>query len=1367
MKKTIHKFSFCLILFFCFQINGQTLDYKNEASKENSNFFEIVKKTRKQFSNKKKSTNKAASRLEKKYRKQFERWVYIWKDRVNPDGTFPKNQVNKEEYLNVLLSKSNAQAKSTSASTTKPWVQIGPTAIVNKNGNLDYPGPGRVDVVAVDPNNSNIMYVGTPSGGLWKTINGGTSWTPKTDDLAGMGVTDILIDPTTTSTLYMATGDRDSSYISSIGLFKSTDAGETWTLLEETDVASKFSFSLSDNEYIRDIAFGRNPNGTINPSTIFALTNDQIRRSTDSGANWSNMAVDYGGFTYSAKFQSIVFDPNDGNKVVVSDFFGGLYYSTNGGDNFKVHPAFPGGNNQAILRITATPADNDYFYGINQAGIFEKYRFAFTDTSVDLDASKTIVGFNSQDGYIQCIAVSSTNANNLMVGGVQGWRSNDNGLTFSNALNAYDNPPFSAGQIHVHADHHFLLYTDDNHVINGNDAGLRMGLAVPNSDADFPDKSSGLIITQVYNIAITQGLNGDDYMMANQDNDGFSKIEKDGTRQWVAAVAGDGTGTAIDINDPEIRYLGGTSGQLSRTDDGYASGYASAIKILKEDKTNAAFISPIALHPTDPNIVYVGHGDVKKTTNKGGTTDLEEYPMDPNSFTALSSSLTQTSFLDVSLNSSSVRIFAIGELGGNITLRRSIDDGANWTTITNIDANPSAMPVELGLTFNSVYAVPNTDVVYATVSSYTDAKKIYKSIDNGNTWTNISGNMPNIIMKKIILDPNKSNETIYVATELGLYFTDDTTTPTSTNWTKLGTGLPNVIVTDIKVSKNNGNVYIGTFGRGMWVYNDQKYFDNTIPANVFWSDTSSWEGETLPTITDDVFIKAAEEVYIDSNGAVAKSIEIADTGLLYIEKNADLTIEENFDSTSANSVTNIYSDTGESGVLIVKGTSTGKVTYARGGILSGIPMAEKWNLISSPVIGQTVKSFATNAGNEIRTKGTSPVKYAIGKYNDANVIAETKWEYFDENVDAAVVFEKGIGYTISRDMNGPVSFTGTLQTSSFNVDAAHDKWVAVGNPFTAYYPANKVGSGNFIQENDAKLADGTIRVWQDSQNKYVTYTNLPSTLITKILAPGQGFFIKMKATGTDEMVTFNNEKRGTKTSFTGDNTFNKSSNTTPFIKIYVSKGNLKVNTDVIFSENATIGFDENQDIVNFGYSEFDLTTRLLDNSSDKFYTIQSIPKDNYENQIIALNLVGKENEVITFSSFNNNLPDGLKVFLEDKETSNFYELSETEKHTLTLSKNASGFGRFSIRFSRKALSVNDTNIADIKIYNQNNFLQIKGIDSGSIKIDLFDINGKMLFNQKQSVDKFSPIDLNSFSKGVYLVKVTSEKKSATKKIIIN
>ncbi|WP_425595440.1 T9SS type A sorting domain-containing protein [Polaribacter atrinae] len=125
------------------------------------------------------------------------------------------------------------------------------------------------------------------------------------------------------------------------------------------------------------------------------------------------------------------------------------------------------------------------------------------------------------------------------------------------------------------------------------------------------------------------------------------------------------------------------------------------------------------------------------------------------------------------------------------------------------------------------------------------------------------------------------------------------------------------------------------------------------------------------------------------------------------------------------------------------------------------------------------------------------------------------------------------------------------------------------------------------------------------------------------------------------------------------------------------------------------------------------------------------------------------------------------MFLEDKETGSSYELSDTEKYTLTLSSDASGFGRFYVHISSQALSVISDDVSKIQIFNQNNFLQIKGTNTGTLKIDLFDLNGKTILKENKSSEKYSPLDLNGLSKGVYLVKVTTEGKSVSKKIIID
>jgi photosystem II stability/assembly factor-like uncharacterized protein len=1040
MRKVLNYFLLILFITNCLQLNAQRTNYKDEASKENSNFYKIVKKTRKQFLETKLLSKGVESRSNKKELKQFERWVWIWKDKVNPDGTFPKNKINKEEYLKLLMNDSNKFAKTTSTNT-KPWQQIGPLVTPEVNGYAAYPGMGRINVVAVQPGgglNNNTMYAGAAAGGLWKTTDGGVTWVPKTDDFAGLGVTDIIIDPNDSNIIYMATGDEDGQHISSIGVFKSVDAGDTWS-------ATGLTFSLNEYEYVRDLSFA--PGSS---TVIFALTNNEVKKSTDSGATWVNKpAGNYNG----DRFQNIIFDPNDATKVIVSDAYSTLYFSSDSGENFTEHSVYAGVT-PSKFKLTSSANDTENFYVLKQDGTFYKFRYAMQNIAADKISEITISGFNSQGGYNQCLAVSPTNKNNIIIGGVNGYKSTDNGDTFSMLLNAYNSPP-GVG-FYVHPDHHHLSFLPDGvTVINGHDGGIHKGLI--SATTGWTDLSNGLLITQPYNISITQSINGDDYMMGNQDNDGFSKVFQTDANKWVSCLAGDGTATGIDINNSDIRYLGGTSGVLFRSDNGYANGYAAAVILLGND-ADAAFVSPLSLHPTIAATIYAGHSDVKKSIDRGAT------------WIPLTSGLTKTEFLDVSLNdnSTTVRIFAIGKSGGISTLKRSIDDGANWITI----ASPA------GVIINSIYGVPNTNVVYATVSSYTAGKKVYKSTDNGSSWSDISGDLPNIIMYKIILDPNKSNETIYLATELGLYFKDNTTT----NWVKLGSGLPNVRISDIEISKDNGNVYIGTFGRGMWVYNDQKYFDNVTDNN--WSTAENWEGKTLPTVTDDVFLKDSESVTLNTNATTVKSLEIEEGALLTIEKNRDLTIENNFSSSLVNSLVKINSDVNDSGVLIVNGAATGKVEFERGGL-----KLDKWSLVSVPLEGQKIKSFAIDVNNNIRVNTTpTPDRYAVGYYNDANGVGN-KWEYYDADIDVNTTFIKNKGYTVSRNTDGAVSFVGTLLTDNQLVYVTPDEWNAIGNPYTAYYPANKNINVSFISDNTTNLDSPAIYIWDVTQNKYVAISD--------------------------------------------------------------------------------------------------------------------------------------------------------------------------------------------------------------------------------------------------------------------------------------
>ena len=738
-----------------------------KTGKQSDNYYDIVAQKR-QYFNRLKNQGQW-SRKEQKAYKQFERWAYIWKDRINPDGSFPseKQLMDKNEFIQLLLHKNHNKNPDDFSNNT--WNLVGPDSNVNPNNYSAYPGMGRINVVAVDPNNSNILIAGASAGGIWKTTDGGNNWTPIGDDFAGMGITDILIDPNNSNIIYAATGDEDGRHIPSIGVFKSTDGGNTWN-------PTGLTFSLANKQYIRDLAFDPG-----NSQKIFALTKSNIKISTDGGASWNNANISYTPYQpFTAYFQTIVFDPDDANKVVVSDMWGGIFVSTNGGNNFALHQTYTSGNNFAPLKLTATPNDTDHFYGIDSNGNFYKFRFNMDGSSNDLVANSSINGFNSQGGYNIAIAVSPTNKNNIIVGGVKGYVSTDNGQSFSVKLNPYNNPP-GVG-FYVHPDHHHLSFLSDGvTVINGHDGGIHKGGFSANS---WTDISNGLVITQSYNIAITQENNGDNFIMANQDNDGFSKVVKNGVRQWVAAAAGDGTAAGIDYSNPDIRYLGGTNGALYRGNDGFSSGAFSGTQILAPTG-NAAFVSPMEIHPTTPSTIYAGHGDILKSTDYG------------NSWAGLSCGAYPVSYINVTPYNGNTHICIVG----NGTGKHSTNDGQTWQSLN----------LPSGYQINSLIAKPNSNILYATVPGY-NADKVIKSTDGGNTWSSISSGLPNIAMKRIVLKTDENNETLFVGTELGVYWKNNT----MSSWQKLGQGLPNVIVNDLRINYADQELYAGTFGRSMW-----------------------------------------------------------------------------------------------------------------------------------------------------------------------------------------------------------------------------------------------------------------------------------------------------------------------------------------------------------------------------------------------------------------------------------------------------------------------------------------------------------------------------------------------------------------------
>ena len=358
-------------------------------------------------------------------------------------------------------------------------------------------GVGRINNLTFDPNNDNILWVGSPSGGLWKSIDGGLSWTSNTDLLPNLGVSDIAIDPTNSNIMYIITGDRDSDDTYAYGLMKSTDGGSTWNTTglsfnvnsayrgnrilihpNNTNILLVSTRKSGYGETFRSTDGGENwdmvlqgPNlismefNTSNPNIIYGVTTgtSKFYRSNDNGISWENMTYE-AGLPNSGNSRAVVaVTPANSNVVYIlyssgNGGFGGLYKSTDGGYNFTLQSDSP----------------NILSWEVNGSG---------TD---------------GQGTYDLALAVSPINENIVFTGGINIWKSVNGGVNWDISSHWYGN----GGTEYVHADQHMLKYNPSNGILySGNDGGIYKS---ENNGSNWTDISDGLQITQFYKIGISQ-----------------------------------------------------------------------------------------------------------------------------------------------------------------------------------------------------------------------------------------------------------------------------------------------------------------------------------------------------------------------------------------------------------------------------------------------------------------------------------------------------------------------------------------------------------------------------------------------------------------------------------------------------------------------------------------------------------------------------------------------------------------------------------------------------------------------------------------------------------------------------------------------
>ena len=537
---------------------------------------------------------------------------------------------------------------------------------------------------------------------------------------------------------------------------------------------------------------------------------------------------------------------------------------------------------------------------------------------------------------------------------------------------------------------------------------------------------------------------------------------------------------------------------------------------------------------------------------------------------------------------------------------------------------------------------------------------------------------------------------------------------------------------------------------------------NTYATSGNWSETSNWSLGRVPIATDNIEINFGDTVLFDVASATVNDVTV-NSSTLNIETGNAFTINGNL---IQNGTFNILSGATSNGSLIVKGTSTGNISYLR-------HLTTSWHLIASPVEGQNINSFSGSVN-------ITDTKYHIAPYKN-NVLSNDRWDYFTtsagtNNIATAGNFTKAKGYSIQKSsVAGTINLTGTLHTNdigeSISITDGGDnpngsRWNLIGNPYSASLHGNNAANAtnNFLKINiDTNNLDpdrAGMYVWNSTGPYEVKSVDDP----TFYIAPGQAFFVHAPDGG------------GTSASFTEamqthqtGNIFLKSTTTYPEIILQLTNASHNSSTKIRYIENKTTGLDIGSDVGTFtGDGDgFKVFTHLLNNSNGVDFTIQALPNVGLENMVVPVGVHAEAGKEITFSLEASNFSSDIKLLLEDRITNTFTPLKEANSsYNVTVSESLNGIGRFYIHTTTSSLSVDPNFILNsVSIYKlDNSILRITGLPAGNATVTIYNLLGKKIINTTFSGSK--DISLPKLTTGIYIVKLKTAIGQLNKKIIL-
>lgn len=691
---------------------------------------------------------------------------------------YPSGEINSSAYSEAIQWKKQTANRNTA---NEVWQFSGPLNI-----------GGRISDIEIPSTQPEVYYVGAASGGIFKTVNSGTDWVPIFDEQGMLSIGDIEISKINNNLIYVGTGEVNAGGGSLVydgdGIYKSTDGGSTWQSKGLPNIGSVGKIVLDPNN--DNTAFV----GAMGP--LFKNSSNRgVYKTTNGGDSWQQVlfvsdstgVIDMsihpsnGNIVYAASWERI----RRPNRRQYGGITSGIYRTTDGGSNWtELTNGLPSiASQKGRIGIDISQSNPNVLYARyadangSIQGVYKTVNGGDSWSAVN-SSQLTDVGFHWWFGGI---FIDPTDENVLYNVDFEVQKSINGGTSWNSVFT------------NAHVDQHAMAFnaSTPGEVLLGNDGGLYYS----SNGGSSAVKDLKLPITQFYRMYV-DAQNENKIYGGAQDNS-TSRTQTGGLSDWNIIYGGDGFQPLVDPTNTNVIYALYQYGGLGKSTNNGGSFSDATNGISGADRNN--WDTPICFDPNNSQILYFGTNRLYRTTNAAGnwsaiSPDLTDGPHTGN--------LTFGTITTISVSQFNSQVIYVGTDDGKAWVTQ--DGGANWTDISAGVPNRWVTKI--------FASKENANTVYLTLSGYRFGENIghvYKSIDFGNSWIDISTNLPDIPVNDIEQD---SFGNLFIGTDVGVLASKDE----GANWTVLGENMPSVVVTDLFLHEVSQFLFAATYGRSTY-----------------------------------------------------------------------------------------------------------------------------------------------------------------------------------------------------------------------------------------------------------------------------------------------------------------------------------------------------------------------------------------------------------------------------------------------------------------------------------------------------------------------------------------------------------------------